>query len=113
MNNKALLSDSNKKNNIVVTIRGKSNLKMCMGDLCAYIPIQELYQLLLVVTNEEQRANMLSFKKREMMKFIRQHTVVAQKDIKKGEHLVVNCEVNVPKMVIDNIINKEKGRSTK
>jgi hypothetical protein len=111
MNNVAVLTDVAKKNNITVRVRGKNNLKMCMGDLCAYITIRELYELLLVITDEEQRANILPVRRKELMKFVRQHSVKLKNDMKAGEMMVVNCEVNVPKIVVDNIVNKEKGQT--
>ena len=114
--NEATLYDKNKKNNLICKVNWApheiSTIKMSIGDKEAIIPIAELVGLLLSIGNEEQRDSLMPVRKTEVRKYIRQHKIMAKKNIKKGEFIVVNCEIDVPLTVTEGlagIIGKKKS----
>ena len=114
--NEATLYDKNKKNNVVCKVNWAPNevstIKMSIGDKEAIIPIAELVGLLLSIGTDEQKDSLMPVRKTEMRKYVRQHRIMAKKNIKKGEFIVVNCEIDVPLTVTEGlagIIGKRKS----
>ncbi len=70
---------------------------------------KDLWMMVFMITKDKkQQDDMVTEQDREMMQFVRQHQVKATKDIKAGEMITVNCNVNVPQVVVDSIL-KGKG----
>lgn len=68
----------------------------------------DLWMMTFMISKERQQDDMMPDKDRDMMQFVRQHQIRATKDIKAGEMITVNCNVNVPMVVVDSLL-KERG----
>jgi hypothetical protein len=60
---------------------------------------KDVYNLAIATSSDDALDELIPIKHLELTEYMRQHTVVAQKDIKKGEHVVVNCKVKVPDVI--------------
>lgn len=80
------------------------------GNKCA-VEKKDLYAFVFMVCNPEQQSELMPVRKTTITKYVRQHRVVAKKDIKKGEEIVVNCEIDVPTVVEEGIYGMMKNES--
>ena len=99
--NVATLTDQSGQNDITLEVNPRSGevadvVKLRLGDKTAIIKIRDLYNFVWVIANSEMQTELTPVQKTNVYVFERQHHVVAQKNIKKGEHLVVNCKIDVP-----------------
>jgi hypothetical protein len=85
----------------------KDCVRVMMGSEEAFIPIQDLFGFIFVVANEEQQAEMVPVRHTVVQKYMKQHHVVAKKTIRPGEHLIVNCEIDVPVTIVDAFKNSK------
>lgn len=67
---------------------------------------QELVTLAFVAAKPEFQDYLVKSTTQEVRVYKKQHTVKVQKDLKAGEEMVVNCEVNIP-VLIENRIKEE------
>ncbi len=67
----------------------------------------DLWMMVFMISKEKQQDDMIPEEDIEMMQFVRQHQVKATKDIKAGEMITVNCNVNVPMTVVESLLKKE------
>ena len=107
----AVLKDKNGKNNVEFEINKDEKaspfvyLSMNSPDtkIEAKIDKKELYGLIFSIVSPEEQEAMIPVGTKVMRRFIRQHNVRAMKDIKKGEMTVVNCNIDIPKIMADKI----------
>ncbi|RJO60384.1 hypothetical protein C4544_05155 [candidate division WS5 bacterium] len=69
----------------------------------AVIKRQDLFSFMFMTGTPEQQELMTPVRETKIVKHVRQHRVVAKKDIKVGQQLIVNCEVNVPVAVYEGL----------
>lgn len=89
----------------------KDLIKITLANKVSVIKRDDLWNFIFTIVKTDQQVQMIPVEKKEMVKYIKQHTVELQKDMKKGETMAVNCEVNVRKEVDDAIrreIEEEK-----
>lgn len=117
--NIATLTDVRGQNDIEVEVNkdGKEEdfvefkIRDCDGDyIKSYISIKDLYGLVFLLVGPEEQADMIPIKKTEMRSEVRKIRVKAQKDIKRGEEIVVNYKLDYP-LIIEENVNKLLGKS--
>ena len=82
-------------------------LHLKLGTEKAKIKYTDLWMMTFVLGNHKQQDDLIPVEDKEMMVFVRQHQVKATKDIKEGEMITVNCNVNVPVVVVESLLKKE------
>lgn len=87
-----------------VSIEDKSGNK-CLVDK------KELYSFVFMISDPEQQSNLLPVRQTTITKYMKQHKVVAKKDIKKGEMVIVNCEIDVPTVVEEGMSGYIRSKS--
>ncbi len=73
----------------------KDLIKVTLANKISVIKKDDLWNFVFSIVQASQQQRMIPVEKTEYEKYIKQHTVVLQKDLKKGETMAVNCEVNV------------------
>lgn len=71
-------------------------LEFKIGDEVSLIKKRDLYGIMFVFADEETQEQLMPVRHTTIRKYIKQHRVRAKKDIKAGEEVVINCEVDVP-----------------
>ena len=115
--NKAFFPDLNKKNDVGIEINWNQNtkdvVKINIGDKEAVIKMEDLYGFVVMSVSGEKQDNLIPVRQTTITKYIKQHKIMAGKNIKKGEYLVVNCEIDVPRIVEEglrgSILSKRKS----
>ena len=74
-------------------------LEFKIGDEVSLIKKQDLYGIMFVFADEETQEQLMPVRHTTIRKYIKQHRVKTKKDIKAGEEVVINCEVDVPTSV--------------
>lgn len=98
----AKIEDLRKRNNVTLEVNFSSDtdlketVKIEIGGKEAIIPIKYLYSFVFMVANHEQQDNLLPIRHTLVRKIVKQHRIMAKKNIKKGEYVVARCETNVP-----------------
>ena len=90
-------------------------IKVTLANKVSVIKRDDLWNFVFTIVKADQQQQMIPVIKQEMVKYIKQHTVELQKDMKKGEIMAVNCQVNVKKEIDDAIrreIEEESRLST-
>ncbi len=119
----AKIEDLRKKNNVTLEVNFSDNpdlketVKIDVGGREAVVPIKYLYSFVFLVANHEQQDDLMPIKQTLVRKIVKQHRILAKKDIKKGEYVVARCETNVPVEIWEGlkgllgkrIINPSKG----
>lgn len=99
--------DKKKKNDVYCEINlpkeYRDVIKMTIGDKESYIKIKDFYSVCLLLVKSGQLESLLPNRERKVKKYKRQLTIIANKDIKKGERIIATYEVDVPQVVADNI----------
>lgn len=70
------------------------------------VNMKDLYQFVFQCSDENDQMGLIPHRKEEVRKFKKQHVVRAQKDIKKGDEMVVNCEVDIAETVVKGMMNQ-------
>lgn len=78
-------------------------VKFRIGDQTAIIKRQDLFSFMFVTGTPEQQEALMPVRSTKIVKHLRQHRIVAKKDIKAGEKLVVNCEIDVPVAIYESL----------
>lgn len=86
----------------------KEYFKVKIGDEQASVKRTDLWMMVFMTNGGKKQDDLLNVEQKEMMTFVRQHQIKATKDIKTGEMITVNCNVNVPLVVVESLL-KEKG----
>ncbi len=70
---------------------------------------KDLWMMTFMITKDKkQQDDLITEQDREMMQFVRQHQIKCTRDMKEGEMITVNCNVNVPVIVVESLL-KSKG----
>jgi hypothetical protein len=114
--NKAVIPDASGHNDLEVEMNWNDKthdaVRIKLGDKEAIIKIDDLFGLAYTLASPEQQAELMPVRHTTVTKYFKQHVVKAKRDIKKGDQLIVNCEINVPTVVEDGLrrdIFKKKG----
>ena len=78
-----------------------------IGKEKARIKHNDLWMMVFMTSGQKKQDDLIEIDSRDMMQFVRQHQVKATKDIKEGEMITVNCNVNVPLVVVESLLKKE------
>ena len=114
--NFCLLKDSEGKNDVNVEINPDKKhidiIKLTMNGKTATINKKELYTIAYLIADEEAQDRMTPTVNVEVTKYVRSIKLKAEKDIKKGEIIVANVEVEVPTYFKKKFkgLKKPKGR---
>lgn len=76
-------------------------VRVHIGDKKAMISYKDLYGFVLLNSAGDDLDKLAPVQQTLVRKFMKQHVVMAQKDIKRGQSLVVNCEIDVPIQVVE------------
>jgi len=118
--NKITIPDVNGKNDLTIEvnwssvpeIQGCKMFKVEINGQYGIIKAEDLFAILFALGSEEVKEKLMPVRSTTITKYYKQHRVVAKKDIKRGEELVVNCSINVPSVVREGfkfeIANKNK-----
>lgn len=72
----------------------------------------DLWQLAFLISKHKDQDELIPIEKRPMMKFTRIFKVQAKKDMKAGEVLEFHTEIDVPLMVVEQLLN-DHGKTVK
>lgn len=115
-NARAIIHDQEGKNNVTFDINFSKDhadyIKITLNKKSSIIKRDDLWNFVFSIVEADKQQKMIPATKQEMEKYTKQHTVILQKDLKKGDTLAVNCEVNVRKEVADALrrnIEEEKS----
>ena len=78
-------------------------VKFTINGHSSIIKRQDLFSFMFVTGTPEQQEQLMPVRETKIVKHFRQHRVVAKKDIKAGEQLVVNCQVDVPVAIYEGL----------
>ncbi len=109
--NIALLKDEKKKNNTSIEFdpkKSKKRLKITIKGKDSFVSIDDLYNVMLAVIDLDKKTEMIQASLIPMIEFKRKVTLMAEKDIKKGETIVTYVPINVPKVIVENELAKIK-----
>lgn len=88
----------------------KDLIKMTIAETSSWIKIKDFYTVCLMLVKGKQIDRLFPIHERKVKKYKRQIKVKAQKDIKKGEEIIVTYEVDIPRIITDNYENTEDKR---
>ena len=115
--NFCLLKDNKGDNDVEVEINFDKKqpdvIKMVMGGKTAVINKRELYSMTLLIADEIAQEELMPVNKIDVTQFTRSIRLKAEKDIKKGEEIIANVEIEVPtylKKKFKGLKNPKKGR---
>ena len=75
-------------------------VRITIGDKSAVIPYASLYGFVFINSEGEDMNNLMPVKQTVVKHLRKQHRVTVQRNIKRGEQLVVNCEIDIPVAII-------------
>lgn len=108
--NEVKFKDTKGKNDVLCEINlpdeNMNTIKMTMGGLTSFIKIKDFYTVCLMLVKGKQIERLFPIHERKVKKYKRQIKLIAQKDIKKGEQIIVTYEVDVPQVIKENGIQK-------
>ena len=111
------LTDKEGQNDVEVEINFDKKqpdvVKMVMGGKTAVINKRELYSMTLLIADEIAQEELMPVKKMDVTQFTRSIKLKAEKDIKKGEFIIANVEIEVPTYIrkkFKGLKNPKKGR---
>lgn len=112
--NQITFKDKKKKNDVICEINlpkeYRDVIKMSIGDKESYIKIKDFYGVCLMLVKGELLDSIIPDVERKVKKYKRQLTIIANKDIKKGERIVATYEVNVPVIIEQNANSFKKEK---
>lgn len=82
-------------------------LSIAIGKQKARIKKTDLWMLVFMMSKGKTQDDLIPVWEKEMVQFTRQHKVRAGKDIKAGEEVIFNCDVNIPRIVVESLLKKE------
>ena len=90
-----------------------NGVRVKMGSKEAVFKLEDLFGFIFLSVSPEKQSELMPVRKTTITKYVRQHTVEAKKDIKRGEKIVVNCEIDVPTVVEEGLRGTilERGNS--
>jgi len=95
-----LPDQSKNHNNLSVEIfPDKDEVKLLLGKKEAWIKIKDLYGLVFLMVGDKEKDSMIPVQEIKGDRYIRQLHIICQKDMKKGEELVINYNVDIPKTI--------------
>jgi len=74
----------------------KDVVRIEIGGKKSVVKLADLYKVVFDIVGPEEQSDLLPVRKTTIRKYIRQHRIRAGKNIKKGDEMVVNCEIDVP-----------------
>jgi hypothetical protein len=111
--NQITFKDKKKKYDTICEINlpgeKKDVIKIQIDGRESYITIKDFYGVCLMLVKGNLIDDLLPNVERKVNKYKRQIKVIAQKDIKKGEEIIVTYEVDVPKIITDNYKENAKN----
>lgn len=110
------LKDLNGVHDIKIDVqwnKGSEKLaKLTIGDKQSVIKIVDLYKFVFVACDAEQQDDLLPMRQTQVRKYIKQHKVQVKKNLKPGDFLVVNCEIDVPLTVTEGLNGSLKTKKS-
>jgi hypothetical protein len=88
----------------------KRRVKLTLGKKSTEMDYKDLWGAVFVLGEGKYRDEMLPLRQKEMMVFSRKHVIKVSKDLKAGETVNVWCEVNIPKIVVESIAEKNGAK---
>lgn len=91
----------------------KNRIKIRLGKESGVIKMIDLYKFLLIVGNKEVQEALIPKREETMHRFVRQYSLVLKNDMKAGETVSFNANIDIPQLVFDEIKDNKKGRTKK
>lgn len=85
-------------------------IQLDIGGQKTDVEYKDLWGVVFLLGDEEHQDQMMPTQKKEMMVFSRKHQIMLQKDMKQGETVSVWCEVNVPLIVVESIVEENGAK---
>jgi hypothetical protein len=101
-NSKVLLPDLKNRSDVGMEVAFSDNeelkdtIRVTIGKEEAIVKIKDLYGFMFVIANAEQQEQLLPVRSVTVRKIRKQHRIKVLKHVYPGEHVVANCETNVP-----------------
>ena len=108
-NTKVFKTGKGKKFEIEFDPDRPNRVKVILNGENVMVGHKELYDFIFATSDLDKLAELIPVRKLEMTRYFRQHNVEATKDIKKGEKIIVNCEIDVPTIVKNAILKEEEN----
>lgn len=80
-----------------------TDVRVTMGEESAVVDLKDLYFFVFTAGTAEMQDNLMPVRQTQVYKLIKQHRIVAKKNIKPGEMIIANCEVDIPVSVVDTL----------
>lgn len=82
------------------------------GKVKQKVRLVDLWSVVYAMCDTEQQEKMMPVRQTEVMAFKRVHTVMAKKNVKKGDIIRFSCQVNVPVSVVEGLQGLVKEKKT-
>jgi len=90
--------------------KNKNSIRVCLAGRISHISKDDLWNFVFSIVQTSQQQRMIPVEKTEFESYKKQHEIILQKDMKKGETVVAHCTVNVRKEVVDVIKREEEEK---
>lgn len=111
---KAEIVDGLNKNNLFLEVNFDENnkdlIKIALGDKVCVIKKDDLWNFVFSIVETDKQRKMIPISKTDFESYKKQHEILLQKDMKKGETVVAHCVVNVRQEVVDAIKREEEEK---
>ncbi len=85
-----------KGKNVIIRTAGDEFVEITIGNEISLIKRSDLYGLTFVLGDSATQDALMPVRKTQIRKYYKQHTVKVKKDMKIGDEIVVNCQIDVP-----------------
>lgn len=80
-----------------------NDVKITIGDETAIVDLKDLYFFVFTAGTADMQSDLMPVRQTQVYKQIRQHRIIANKDIKRGQMIIANCEIDIPVSVVDGL----------
>lgn len=82
-------------------------LTVSIGSVSRRIKKTDLWMLVFMMSKGKTQDDLIPVWEKEMVQFVRQYKIIAKNDMKAGETIVFNANINIPKIVVESLLKKE------
>ena len=80
-----------------------TDVKVTVGKEELVIDLKDLFYFVFTAGTADMQADLMPVRQTKVYKQIKQHRILINRDIKKGEYIVANCETDIPVSVVDTL----------
>lgn len=86
-----------------------TDVRIRVADKTAIISLKDLFAFVLIEGDEKMKEELLPERKTKMYKYIRQHKISINKNMKRGDIVFANCEIDIPKLMVETLREEIKS----